>query len=220
MSAPEFATRDPARADFWDERFAKDFIPWDARGVPPLFAQFVKSRGNTLGSRVLVPGCGSAYEVKLLDRAGFEVVAIDYAAAAVQRARAVLGADLADRCVRQADLFEFAATSPFDWIYERALLAALPPALWPRWADAVEQLLKPGGRVVGYFVIDPQLDARRRGPPFAALRAEVDALLRGFVLEECIAVPAAQSIPVFADREFWMVWRRGNKDFPSRTEPQ
>jgi SAM-dependent methyltransferase len=204
---PDFPTRDPARPEFWNERFAAGFTPWDARGVPPAFARFVEERGAVPGARVLVPGCGSAYEVARLEAAGFDVTAIDYSAVAIERARAVLAPGVAQRVLVQADFFDFTAPR-FDWIYERAFLAALPIALWPRWSERVGELLAPGGILAGFFFVDDAVASPRRGPPFAAARAELVSLLGGFACERNLAVPLAESLPVFAGRERWMVWRR------------
>lgn len=208
----EFSTRDPARADFWDERFAKGFTPWDMQGVPLDFAQWLaqEQENAALGRRVLVPGCGSAYEVALLDAAGFDVTAIDYSAAAVERARGVLGAELAQRVLRQADIFTLDA-APFDLIYERALLAALPLAHWPQWATAMTRLLRPGGWLVGYFALEEAPVTPRRGPPFFATRVELDGLLQEFHCASCVPVAREHSVPVFAGREYWMCWRRGSQ---------
>jgi SAM-dependent methyltransferase len=205
---PRFDTRDPAAAAFWDERFAAGFTPWDAGGMPPPFARWLQALGPGRGRRVLVPGCGAAYEAAALDAAGFAVTAIDYAAAAVARARDVLGAALAERVLRQADFFDFDA-APFDFVYERAFLAALPPALWPRWAQRLAQLLAPAGRVAGLFVLEATLPEPRRGPPFVTTAAELDALLAGaFTLVDEAAVAPDESIAVFAGRERWMDWQR------------
>jgi len=57
------STRDPARADFWDERFAKGFIPGTQRACRPSSHGCRAARDNCSGPSVLVPGCGSAYEV-------------------------------------------------------------------------------------------------------------------------------------------------------------
>lgn len=201
----QFATRDPGRPEFWDERYRAGFTPWDARGVPAPLVDFVE-RGAP-GRRVLVPGCGAAYEAGCLDARGFEVTAIDIAPVALERARAVLGEPVARRVLRQADYFEIDLA--VDWIYERALLCALPPRLWTAWAGATARLLPPGGRLAGFFFLDEGAPEPRRGPPFPARRAELDALLgAAFECVEQQALPAEQSIPVFAGREHWMVWRR------------
>jgi len=211
--SPEFGTRDPAQPEFWNERFAAGFTPWDAGGAPAAFLRWMQALGLGRGRRVLVPGCGAAYEVAALDAAGFAVLAIDYAAHAVAQARSVLGAALADRTLQQADFFTV-DVAPFDFVYERAFLAALPPALWPRWAARVAELLVPGGAMAGLFVIEPVAPVPRRGPPFTTTLAELHGLLDGaFVLDRDAPVPPNESLAVFAGRERWIDWRR--RDLPA-----
>ena len=211
-SSPSFDTRDPNAAAFWDERFAAGFTPWDAGGVPAPFARWLQTAGVGARRRILVPGCGAGHEVAALDAAGFEVTAIDYAEQALATARRVLGAALAARTLRQADFFADAALTaqaPFDCVYERAFLAALPPARWDAWAERMAALLAPGGLLVGLFVVEAALAAPRRGPPFATTADELQALLApAFECSEDTAVPPAESLPVFAGRERWQVWRR------------
>jgi SAM-dependent methyltransferase len=204
----EFSTRDPSQAAFWDERFAANFTPWDQGAVPPALVRWLARAPFAAGARVLIPGCGSAYEAAFLDAAGFDVISIDIADAALARARAVLPADVARRVLRKADFFAFAA-APFDAIYERAFLCALPPRLWPAYAARCAELLQPESRLAGFFFIDPAPRQPRRGPPFAMTRAELDALLApAFECTEDQAIPSGESIAVFAGRERWMVWRR------------
>jgi len=204
----EFSTRDPSQAAFWDERFAANFTPWDQGAVPPALVRWLARAPFAAGARVLIPGCGSAYEAAFLDAAGFDVISIDIADAALARARAVLPADVAERVLRKADFFGFAA-APFDAIYERAFLCALPPRLWPAYAARCAELLQPESRLAGFFFIDPAPRQPRRGPPFAMTRAELDALLApAFECTEDQAIPSGESIAVFAGRERWMVWRR------------
>lgn len=204
----DFSTRDPSQPAFWDERFAAGFTPWDARGVPPAFRRWLESARPGAGVRLLIPGCGSAYEAAALDARGVDVLAIDYSPQAIERARGQLPPPLADRVLRQADFFAFDA-APFDIVYERAFLAALPPRLWPAWAQRCAQLLQPGGALIGLFFIDDAAPEDRRGPPFAIRRAELDRLLTAdFDLAQDLEVAPAESLPVFAGRERWQHWRR------------
>ena len=156
----EFAARDPTQAGFWDERYRAGFMPWDAHGVPAALVDFVERRRP--GRRVLVPGCGSAYEAGWLDERGLDVTAIDIAASALERARLVLGAEVATRVLRQADFFDL--DDAFDWIYERALLAALPPVRWPEYVESAQRLLAQGGLVAGFFFIDDAVTEPRERP--------------------------------------------------------
>ncbi len=207
-SMTEFSTRDPSQAAFWDERFAADFMPWDQGTVPPALVRWLARAPLAAGARVLIPGCGSAYEAALLDGAGYRVLSIDIADAALARARAVLAADAASRVLRKADFFAFVA-APFDAIYERAFLCALPPRLAPAYAARCAELLAPGGWLVGLFFVDPASPEPRRGPPFAMTRAELDALLApAFECTEVEPIPPDESIAVFRGRECWMTWRK------------
>ena len=190
--------QDSSRPEFWDARYRDGVTPWDAAGVPPSLAAFLPS---IPASRVLIPGCGSGYEVRAFAERGHDVLAIEFSDAAIEAAQRALG-PLADR-VRKADFFAFDAV-PFDLVYERAFLCALPRRLWRQWARRVAELLRPGGALAGFFY----LDDNERGPPFGILREQLEELLRGFALQDDRPVPAGESIPVFKGKEVWQVWTR------------
>jgi SAM-dependent methyltransferase len=189
---------DPAGPDFWDVRFREGYTPWDAGGVPAALREFLVR--EPAGRRVLIPGCGSGYEVRAFAAAGHEVVAIDFSPAAIAAARGVLGE--LGHLVVQGDFFAH-PFGLFDLVYERAFLCALPRPHWPRWAARVAEVMHPGGRLTGSFFWSDD----EHGPPFGLKRGEIEALLApAFDPIEDAAV--ADSIPVFAGRERWQVWRR------------
>ena len=188
---------DAAQPEFWEKRFRENFTPWDAGRVPTALGQFLKIEPR--GQRVLIPGCGSGYEVRAFAEAGFETLAIDFAPAAVERARQTLG-PLA-HLVRLLDFFEFDPGAPFDLIYERAFLCALPRRLWPRYAPRVAELLRPGGRLAGFFFFDEG----ERGPPFGLKARELETLL-GEHFDRIADAEVDDSIPIFAGKERWQIW--------------
>lgn len=191
-----------ARPEFWEQRYRAGRLPWDAGGVPPALAAFLERLGP--GARqVLVPGCGSGYEVKAFLTAGGRVCAIDFAPAAVERARTVLGA--AGTCVRQADFFTGDIGADYDLIYERTFLCSLPPSCWADYARRVAALLRPGGVLAGIF-----FHGHEPEPPPYPLSAGTAAGLfdAAFELVEDEAIPAANSLPLYAGGERWQVWRR------------
>ena len=200
MNVPEFPKRDPAGAEFWDLRYRAGFAPWDAGRVPRQLRAFVDA--SPARRRVFVPGCGSAWDVRHLAERGWDVLGLDFSAEAVGAARATLG-PYAQR-IRDGDVFAPIAESPFDVVYERAFLCALPRRLWPAWGERMAELVRPGGVLAGFFYFD----ASERGPPFPLHgQAELDALLApAFTRIEDSAVP--DSIPVFAGKERWQVWER------------
>jgi len=191
--------QDSSRPEFWDTRFRDGVTPWDAGGVPPKLQDWLKARAP---ARVLIPGCGTGHEVRLFAERGWDVLAVDFSEAAVEAARRELRQWAA--LVQQADFFSFKA-APFDLVYERAFLCALPRTMWPDWARRMAELVPPGGEVAGFFYIDDN----QRGPPFGISQRRLEELREGaFELTESQAVPAAQSLPVFGGKEIWQVWKR------------
>src|SRR5207245_9263945 len=74
---------------FWTGRYAAGKMPWDFGGVPTVLKSFL-ARSSASG-KVLIPGCGSGYEVQAFHEAGYDVTAIDFSLAAVDQAKKVLG---------------------------------------------------------------------------------------------------------------------------------
>jgi SAM-dependent methyltransferase len=197
--SPVFPKEDAARPEFWEKRFSENFTPWDAGGVPASLEQFLKAEPR--GRRVLIPGCGSGYEVRAFAEAGLETLAIDFAPAAVERAQRTLGPIA--HLVRLEDFFEFDFDRPFDLVYERAFLCSLPRPLRPRYVQRVLKLLGPRGRIAGFFFFEDG----ERGPPFGLKRGELEALL-GKHFDRTADAPVTDSIPIFAGKELWQVWTR------------
>ncbi len=193
---------DPATPAFWNARFRENRIPWDSGSVPPALERYLAREQNT--GRVLIPGCGSAYEVRSFAEKGYEVLAIDFSEAALEKARAVLGAW--HTALLYGDFFthDFGA-KPFDIIYERAFLASLPPAKWTAYAARLAELLAPGGRLIGFFVHSEE----RGGPPFSLKAGELPRLL-GERFEKIEETAVSASVPVFEGKEHWEVWIRRN----------
>ena len=200
METPQFPKRDPADPEFWDLRYGARFAPWDAGRVPAQLRAFVEQAGAPRS--VLVPGCGSAWEVGFFAERGWNVLGIDFSEAAVRAAAAVLGPHAAR--VRRADFFAPIEGAPFEVVYERAFLCALPRRLWPEWGRRVAELVVPGGRVAGYFYFD----AGERGPPFPLhSQDELARLLEG-AFTRVEDAPVDDSIAVFQGKERWQVWQR------------
>jgi len=192
--------QDSSRPEFWDTRFRDGVTPWDAGGVPPALKNWIGRRRGRL--RVLIPGAGTGYEVRLFAEHGHDVLAIDFSDAAIEAAKRELGS-LSGR-VRKADFFGL-QDGPFDVVYERAFLCALPRTLWSGWARRMAALVSPSGVLAGFFY----LDDNPRGPPFGVSQEGLNDLLgKAFDLTESQVLPPEQSLPVFQGKEIWQVWTR------------
>ena len=192
--------QDSSLPEFWNTRYHDHVTPWDAGKVPVELRQFAATLPAR--TRVLVPGCGSGHEVVFLALAGMDVLAIDFSLEAVEVARQHAGA-LADR-IRQADFFAFdPGAGPFEVIYERAFLCALPRKVWTRYAERMADLLAPQKLLAGFFFYG----GNPKGPPFGTSPQELHDLLDAS-FEQIDDRPTTEPLPVFQGGERWQVWRR------------
>ena len=167
---------------FWQERFDQQQTPWDRGAASPQLLAWLDS-GALTPCRILVPGCGGGWEVAELARRGFDVTALDYAPAAVQRTRELLQSQRLTGAVLQADVLHFEPEQPFDAIYEQTCLCAIHPDHWVAYAQRLHQWLLPGATLWGLFVQIPRpaaiQEGRIEGPPYHCDINAVRALFAG-----------------------------------------
>ena len=196
---PDFASRDPLAPAFWDERFEKQFTPWDRGGVSADLRRFMAASRKPL--TVLLPGGGSAYELVLMCEAGWDATAIDFSPVAVARARALAGPWAEPH--RRGRFLQLPAAAPARH-GDRAGLPVRAPARAPAraWRALGSNCWRPAACWPATFIST----TRPRARPSASRATQLDALLApGF---DCVVDQAvADSIPVFAGKERWMVWR-------------
>ena len=193
---------DSSRTQFWVKRWEAGKLPWDLGGIPQDLSAFL-TRTHFAPARVLIPGCGTGYEVRAFHQAGFDVTAVDFSGPAVAHAREVLG-PLGEKVI-QGNFFkhDFGAAR-YGLIYERGFLCSLPPERWPDYAARMAELLLPGGRLVGLFLYGNEPE-----PPPYPLTRETAAKLFGssFRLLNDVHVES-KSVPVYQGMENWEEWER------------
>ena len=154
--------------EFWQQRFQDGNTPWDRGEANPQLAAWLES-GALSPCRILVPGCGSGYEVVALAAAGFEVTALDYAPIAIARTRQQLAAAGRSATLVEVDALTWQPAQPFDAVYEQTCLCALYPDQWRAYADQLHSWLAPGGRLYALFVQFPRPGSATgviEGPPY------------------------------------------------------
>ena len=193
---------DSSRTQFWVKRWEVGKLPWDLGGIPPDLVSFL-TRTQAAPCRVLVPGCGSGYEVRAFHEAGHEVMALDFSGPAVARAQEVLG-PLGEKVV-QGNFFKHDfGTRRFGLVYERGFLCSLPPARWPDYVSRMAELLTPGGRLVGLFLYGQEPEP----PPFPLTEESAAALLGGSFRLLSSTESVGESVPVYRGMERWQEWER------------
>jgi SAM-dependent methyltransferase len=161
---------DSSHPDFWTTRYAVGKTPWDFGGVPAALKSFLAR--SSVPTRVLIPGCGSGYEVQAFHAAGYDVTTIDFSPAAVDQAKRVLGV-LAERVILGDFFTHDFGQCRFDLIYERTFLCSMAPSRWPDYVKRMADLLSPGGRLIGVFLYGQRSPS---GPPFPLTDTDADRL--------------------------------------------
>lgn len=158
--------------EFWEERFASQKTPWERGAVHPQLTRWMADgslEAAKLGGEIAVPGCGTGFEVVALAGAGFDVVAIDYAAPAIEMTRQRLrAAGLSASCV-QADVLAWQPDAPLAAVYEQTCLCALHPDHWVAYAAQLHRWLRPGGQLFALFMQTQREGAAQgfiEGPPY------------------------------------------------------
>jgi SAM-dependent methyltransferase len=192
---------DSSEPDFWTIRYATGRTPWDFGGVPAALKSFL-ARSSAPG-KVLIPGCGSGYEVSAFHRAGYDVTAIDFSPAAFDQAKKVLDS-LAERVILGDFFTHDFGQRRFDLVYERTFLCSMPPSRWPDYANRMADLLSDEGRLIGVFLY---AQPPRSGPPYPLTDEQCQELFgRDFQLVRSELMTDA--LPLFRDMERWQKWQK------------
>ncbi len=174
----------------WESCYQRGETPWDKGSASPGLIDFLACRQVT--GRVLVPGCGLGHDVRALSAAGARVVGLDIAPTAVDVARRVV--PVGEESYEQGDLLQLAPElrGGFDWVWEHTCFCAIEPSLREAYVGAVASALRPGGRLLAVFYLDPGHGRGEDGPPFGVSPAELDWFFGGrfHLLEEWTPVRA------------------------------
>ncbi|MCX2741582.1 SAM-dependent methyltransferase [Pontibacter anaerobius] len=153
-------------AAYWQQRYRQNQTGWDVGGItPPLKEYFDHLKNKDL--RILIPGCGNAYEAEYLHKNGFKAVYVaDVAEAPLQNFLGRVPDFPQDHLLRQ-DFFSL--QGPFDLMVEQTFFCALNPQLRAAYALKCHELLQPEGKLMG-LLFDTTFE--KAGPPFGGDREE------------------------------------------------
>lgn len=187
---------------FWQNRWRDGETPWDHGSVaPPLRewlqrhpqtqSQWQEAMGSGQPKTGLVPGCGSGHEVRFLAQNGLSATGLDCSTDALAKARQDNAHPNATYV--QGDFLRPETWLPpslrYDYVFEHTCLCAMAPAFWPDYVNALKQILKPQGCLVGIFYVQTKSP---EGPPFQISSQQIDALFDpDFILEESYSPQAA-----------------------------
>lgn len=167
----------------WLTRWRDDNIGWHEPDGNLSLSKYWST--ISAGSRVLVPLCGKSPDLLWLGEHGYEVTGVELSEIAVQAffEESRLRFDTSNegelsrfRCIDPAitifcgDYFQFDG-GPFDALYDRASLIALPPENRPAYIRHTQARLQAGAAQLLITLEYDQLSAP--GPPYSVLADEV-----------------------------------------------
>ena len=182
--------------EFWDNRWETEQLGWDMGQVsPPLKAYFDQLSNKAL--KILIPGCGNAYEAQYLHEQGFEnVFVIDISKLALQSFEKRYPEFPKDHLIH-GDFFKH--KGEYDLIVEQTFFCAIHPSMRDQYVRKMSELLKKNGMLIGLLFDFPLED----GPPFGGNKKEYQERFKKHFdqikIERCY-----NSIPPRQGRELWV----------------
>ena len=152
--------------NYWNDKYLQGSTGWDiGYASTPLVEYFDQLTNKDL--RILIPGCGNAYEAEYLVDKGFKnVYLIDWSEAALNSFKKKVH-HIPDSNLFCEDYFEH--KGEYDLIIEQTFFCAINPSERQRYAKKAHELLVMGGKLAGVLFDDPLFDDH---PPFGGNKAE------------------------------------------------
>ncbi len=183
--------------DFWNNRYAESQTGWDLGSPSTPLKEFIDTLEEK-SIRILIPGCGNAYEAEYLYEQGFEnVIVIDFAPLALESFHKRFP-DFPEAHLILGDFFEHKAK--YDLILEQTFFCALNPELRLAYTKKMHQLLAPKGKLAGVMFC---FELTEKGPPFGGNEVEYKGYFEDYFKIESMN-PCLNSIKPRLGRELWV----------------
>lgn len=167
----------------WEDMWSAGLPPntrFDVGCPSPALLRHIEQGRINENARCLVPGCGRGYDVAALAANGKRsVLGLDISETAVKEANEWLSSQNSvppsQYEVRRENFFDI--TEQFDFIYDYTFLCALEPSIRESWANQMARVAKPGAEI--FTLIFPISETRplNEGPPFTVSLDLLQSLL-------------------------------------------
>jgi thiopurine S-methyltransferase len=150
---------------YWSSRYREGATGWDIGSASPQLIDFARSFPKN--ARVLIPGCGHAYEAEALHKMGYrEVYVADWSPEPLEHFSSRVP-DFPKHHLLCIDFFDL--EGPYDLVLEQTFYCALPPNRRDAYAEHMARIISSGGTLAGLLFDFPLSDD---GPPFGGSEEE------------------------------------------------
>lgn len=150
----------------WNDRYLENDTPWDKGEAAPPLLEYLKK--NRIEGSVLIPGCGTGHDSRVLAAHGANALGIDVAPLAIEKAKSYPAPSSGTVSYALGDFFspelQEKLSRNFDYVFEHTCFCAIDPSMRESYAKAASIALKPGGQLIGIFFTHLESDG---GPPHA-----------------------------------------------------
>ena len=185
--------------EYWDSRYLAGETGWDMNQVSPPLKGYIDSLEDR-DLKILIPGCGNAYEAAYLLEKGFRnVTLIDFSRVVTNS----LKEKYEGKEINILNEDYFLHKGKYDLVLEQTFFCALDPSLREEYVEKCYRLLNESGKIAGVF-FNKSFTASE--PPFIASDEEYtklfQPLFRFLKFEPCKnSVPPRRGYELFFEFE-------------------
>lgn len=156
--------------DYWQSRWLNNETGWDIGQIStPLKEYFDQLNDKNL--RILIPGCGNAYEAEYLHKKGFiNVMVADISKTALESLKKRVPG-FPEENLLHINYFDIKAE--YDLLIEQTFFCALHPSERKNYVEKTAELLNKNGKLVG-LLFDEKLNTDH--PPYGGKKEEYEKL--------------------------------------------
>jgi len=162
--------------EYWSKRYIENQIGWDCGQITTPLKEYIDQITDK-NIKILIPGCGNAYEGEYFWNQGFKnVYVLDFAIEAIENFKKLVPEFPSENIIHQ-DFFEH--VDNYDLILEQTFFCAINPSKRKEYVEHCLNLLKDKGKLVG-VLFNRDFDG---GPPFGGHLVDYKNLFSQFFKE-------------------------------------
>jgi SAM-dependent methyltransferase len=189
--------------NYWDSRYQTEQTGWDLGTASGPIRHYIDQISDK-DLRILIPGCGNAYEAEYLSEQGFSnITLIDISPSLVQQLRNKFEGRQEINVI-EGDFFEH--QGEYDLILEQTFMCALDPKMREAYVKKMHSLLSENGKLAGLLF---GVHFEKAGPPFGGSISEYELLFSNYFKIQTME-KAYNSVKPREGNELFIIFNKNN----------
>lgn len=169
--------------EFWNNNYITGDTGWDIGEISTPIKNYIDQVKNK-NTKILIPGCGNAYEAEYLSDNGFnDITLLDISSVVTDKLRKKF-AENKNIKVICGNFFKH--ENKYDLILEQTFFCAIDPDMREAYSEKMKDLLNVNGKIIGVLF---EREFEKDGPPYGGSIREYEELFKKYfdvkVLEKC-----------------------------------